>query len=472
MEQRVRALNQGPINPRGRCVIYWMERAQRAKDNLALVYAIEQANSLLKPLVCYFAVDESLPMSSPRSLTFIFSGIKETAAELEKRGVPFVSRIESPADGIQRMELELDPCLVVVEEALVGYERMLRERAAARLAVSLLAVDSEAVVPMRAWQGEIANIAQMKRRASLLWRRHPPEIATPKLRISGQKIRVPKRIELAETEVMSLVASSRLHTNVVPSPLLQGGPKAAEKRLHDFVRRGLAAYPGSCTEPGLDGGSGLSPYLHFGQIWAGRVALEVQRARAPEAAKKAFLENLLIWRELAMNFCCHHPDHDSPVVMAAWAKETLDSHRADPRPTLYRREELETASTQDPLWNAAQRELLAAGRIPPSLRPLWAKKIMQWSASPEEAWEAAIYLNDKYALDGRDANGYFNIARCLGGVHEKPARERPIFGRLPYLASEQFVKKINFGAYLERVRRTCRLAGLEEESPDTNRSER
>lgn len=451
-------------------MLYWMDRAQRARDNLALVYAIEQANSLRKPVICYFAVDESSPMSSPRRFSFILAGIKETACELERMNIPFVSRIESPIDGMPRLEIELDPCLVVVEEALTRYGRELREAAASRISVPLTAIDSEPVVPMRAWRGKISSLAEMRKRASSLWRRHLNEISIPKPKVSGRRLRVPRRIELPETEVAALVSSLRLAAVTAPSPIFEGGPREAEKRLRGFLRRHLGAYDTAGKRPEEEATSGLSAYLHFGQIWAGRVALEVKKTKAPAAAKKAFLENLLVRRELAMNFCFHHPAHYSGAMTAEWAKDTLDAHRNDPRPNLYQREELESAATHDVLWNAAQMELLASGRIHPGLRPLWAKKILQWSASPEVAWETAVFLNDKYALDGCDANGYLNIARCLGGVFERPGKERPIFGRLPYISSEEAAKRIDFADYLTRVRSVCRLSGLPEESFQTGRN--
>ncbi|NIM04260.1 MAG: deoxyribodipyrimidine photolyase [Armatimonadetes bacterium] len=464
MEQRVTHLNRNPVNNRGRCVIYWMEAAQRAKDNLALIYAIEQANLLLKPLICYFGVDESLPTSSARLFSFMLSGIEETAAALEAKGIPFVSRLESPADGIQRLEMEIDPCLVVVDEASIHYGRQIRRKAASRFSVPLIEVDSEPVIPLRAWPGEMKNAAAMRTRATSLWRQHLQESPLAKLKMSGRRLRVPRRIELNDTEAMDLVTSLKLRADVAPSPILKGGIKAAEKQLKAFINKRLPAYANDCEQPGVEGTSGLSPYLRFGQIWAGRIALEVKKAKGSAAAKKAFLEKLLLERELAMNFCLHNPEHHSPAVMADWARQTLDAHRKDPRPFIYSREELETASTHDSLWNAAQQELLVIGRIHPALRSLWAKKILEWSASPEEAWETAVYLNDKYALDGCDASGYFNIARCLGGVSEKPRKERPVFGRLPYLASDRLMKKIDFRSYMARIQRARRLAGLPENS--------
>ncbi len=199
--------------------------------------------------------------------------------------------------------------------------------------------------------------------------------------------------------------------------------------------------------------SRLSPYLHFGQLSAQRVALEVQAFDADIPAQEAFLEQLVVRRELSDNFCFHEPAYDRCEGFPAWALKTLEAHRRDPRPYLYALDEFEEARTHDPLWNAAQSQMVASGRMHGYLRMYWAKKILEWTESPEKAMRVAVYLNDRYQLDGRDPNGYAGIAWCIGGVHDRAWGERPVFGKVRYMSAGGARRKFDVAAYLEKVER-------------------
>jgi deoxyribodipyrimidine photo-lyase len=460
VEQRIGFLNNMPVNHRGRCVVYWMDQAQRADDNYALAYAIKEANRLLKPLLCYFAIEDSYPFSSRRIFTFILAGIKETAAELERRQIPFVARIECADDGVPRIERELDPCLIVTEQAKDRRGQSRREKIASRLSVMFTAIDSETVIPRSIWQEEVAQGRDMRKRIPTLWKKYLVEVPHEKPQVSGQRLRIPRRMELEDKEVEVLAASLRADTNVLPSPTLAGGVKAAKAKLNNFLRKHLVDYT---RQSQLGNTSNLGPYLQFGQIWAGRVALEAQNSEVSAAIKKAFLENLIIARETAFAFCARQDGCDSCAVMAPWAKATLEAHANDPRPYRYGREQFEAALTHDLLWNATQQELVLTGRIEPGLRSYWAKQMLAWSPAYSEAWATAVYLNDKYALDGRSAGGYYNIAHCLGGVDDEPLpKELPVFGCLQQVSAPDIMGNKYYQSYLAKIRQCCRAAGVKE----------
>jgi deoxyribodipyrimidine photo-lyase len=230
------------------------------------------------------------------------------------------------------------------------------------------------------------------------------------------------------------------------------GPDAAARRLRLFLRAGLDAYPDTRNDPVADGQSGLSAYLHFGQLAPQRAALEVWNAGgASPAARDALLEELIVRRELSDNFCLYTPAYDSTDAFPAWARTTLEAHASDPRPALYPADRLEAARTDDALWNAAQRQLLVAGKMHGYLRMYWGKKILEWSRDPAEALERVLTLNDRYSYDGRDPNGYAGGAWCVGGVHDRAWPERPVFGKVRYMNAAGCRRKFDVDAYLRKI---------------------
>jgi deoxyribodipyrimidine photo-lyase len=229
------------------------------------------------------------------------------------------------------------------------------------------------------------------------------------------------------------------------------GEKAAGKALQNFLKYGINDYEERRNDPSLEGQSGLSPYLHFGQLSSQRVALEVMKSNASKQSRDAFLEELIIRKELSDNFCFYNPNYDSFDGFPAWARKSLDEHRKDKREYRYALEQFEHAGTHDDLWNAAQNEMVIRGKMHGYMRMYWAKKILEWSESPEEAMETAIFLNDKYELDGRDPNGYTGIAWSIGGVHDRAWGERPVFGKIRYMSYHGCKSKFDVKAYIEKV---------------------
>jgi deoxyribodipyrimidine photo-lyase len=227
------------------------------------------------------------------------------------------------------------------------------------------------------------------------------------------------------------------------------GEAAAAMRLCNFLANKLTSYQSDRNDPNRDGQSGLSPYLHFGQISAQRVALEAARSMRDAGA---FLEELIVRKELSDNFCYYNQHYDDIEGFPAWARASLYEHEKDGREYLYSLEELEEARTHDELWNAAQQEMLLTGKMHGYMRMYWAKKILEWTASPAEAQAAAINLNDRYELDGRDPNGYAGIAWSLGGLHDRAWKERAIFGKVRYMSYNGAKRKFDVKAYINRWR--------------------
>jgi deoxyribodipyrimidine photo-lyase len=258
--------------------------------------------------------------------------------------------------------------------------------------------------------------------------------------------------ERPEITWVNLTGTLRIERGVPEVTWLTPGELSARVLLTHFLKHKLPFYQERRNDPTQDGQSDLSPYLHFGQLAPQRVALEVENHAGHDASREAFLEELMVRRELSDNFCFYQPHYDTFAGFPFWAQKTLNQHRKDRREYLYPPEALESAQTHDVLWNAAQREMVRLGKMHGYMRMYWAKKILEWTASPEEAQAQAIYLNDKYELDGRDPNGYAGIAWSLGGVHDRAWFERPVFGKIRYMSYKGCRSKFNIEAYINKNR--------------------
>lgn len=449
-DRRIIRLNDRPTDENGRCVIYWMQRSQRAFDNIALKFAVDRANHLHKPLLVYFGLSDRYPMASARAFAFMLEGLKETSAVLSERRIGFAMRREEPREGVGRAASEFEACCVVVDEDYLNMGRKWRDQAARKLDVTMYQVDAETVVPARYMDKEEWGAYTMRPKVTKALGDYfveipESEVTTPWSSDTGEGI------DMSVIDPLELTGSLDVDRDVAPTPLFSGGITAARRRLQDFINNDLARYATERNEIGVSVSSDLSPYLHFGQISSLRAALTVESSDAPHECIDAFLEQLIVRRELAINFCLYNPDYASLDAAADWAKATLDAHRSDDRPELLSIEEIEAARTYEDLWNAAQVELTRYGKIHPYMRMVWAKKLLEWSATPEEALSRAIYLNDKYALDGRDPNGYANIAWCIYGKHDRPFAERPIFGKIRYMSIDATKRKARWKDYVRRV---------------------
>jgi deoxyribodipyrimidine photo-lyase len=427
-------------------VLYWLSRDQRARDNWALIQAQELALDHRVPLAVVFNLVPSFLQAGRRQYDFMLRGLRETAARLEKHHIPFFLLQGEPAQTIPAFVRQCRAGALITDFDPLKIKRQWKAQVLERLQIPVLEVDAHNIIPcwLASPKQEFAAYTLRPKIHRLL-----PDFLTdlPALSPHPHPWNEPPPV-IDSGQVLGGIGADPA---VPPVSWCRPGEDAARERLRTFVDEGLARYDTARNDPTLPGQSDLSPYLHFGQISAQRVAWEVQQAEAPQEAKQAFLEELIVRRELSDNFCSYNPDYDSFAGFPEWARKTLDQHRGDPREYLYSLEELEHSRTHDPLWNAAQKEMVRRGKMHGYLRMYWAKKILEWSEAPEEALRIAIYLNDRYELDGRDPNGYVGAAWSMGGVHDRPWGERPIFGKIRYMSLAGCRRKFKVDEYIAKV---------------------
>ena len=379
-DPRVTVRRPGAPEPAGRCVVYWMQRAQRALDNPALDVAVEAANALHQPVVIFFAPVPFYPHANLRHYAFLAQGIPDTAERARKRGIGYVLR-RYPDHSLLKFCDEVKASLVIGDENPMREPNHWRELAAKKLSVPLWTVDADVLVPSKLLEKEQYAARIIRPRLKLRLKQFLAAPANPKAKVEWQK---PRGLHaLPDDGSFDITEDWKgLDRSVAPVNSFRGGTDEALRLLHDFVTHKLAHYPERHGKPELDGTSRLSPYLHFGHIGPHTVALAVEKAKAPRAAKDDFLDQLITWRELSINFVHFNPLYDSIESAPDWAHRTLGKHAHDRRPVTYSRAQLESAETHDELWNAAQRQMLHAGWMHNYMRMYWAKKILEWSPSP------------------------------------------------------------------------------------------
>ncbi len=442
---RITARRGGAPDAEGKCVVYWMQRSQRALDNPALEVAVETANLLGKPIVVFLAPAPFYPHANLRHYSFLNQGVPELAASLRKRGIGFVLR-RYPDHPLLKFCEEVRPALVIGDENPLRETERWREKVRRQLRIPLWTVDSDVIVPSRLLLKE--QYAAYTARP--LIRRLLPDFLRP---VGNLRARVPWKMPPGLHSLapdIDLTEGWDLDRSIQPVASFRGGTGEALKRLRIFIERHLRGYPVERNKPELDSTSHLSPYLHFGQIGPHTVALAVQAAEAPPRAKEAFLEELIVRRELAINFVRFNPYYDSIESGPQWAHRTLAEHAGDERHS-YTPRQMENAETHDPLWNAAHRQMVLTGWMHNYVRMYWAKKILEWSESPAQAYQTAVYLNDRYELDGRDPNGYAGISWAIAGKHDRPWFERPIFGKVRYMSFKSTSKKFDSKRYIRQI---------------------
>jgi deoxyribodipyrimidine photo-lyase len=442
-DPRVTVRTRGTPDSDGEAVIYWMQRAQRAVDNPALDVAIDIGNLTHKPVVVFFGLNPFVHGATLRHYRFLAEGLPDIADGLRNRRVGFVLRAH-PAHGLLPFLSEVRPVAVIGDENPLRQTEQWRETIAEQLRVPFWTVDADVVVPSQMIETEQYAARTIRPRihkhlnAFLV---DPPE---PHARVDW----TPRQSVESVAATVDILDGLPIDRNVGPVTFLRGGLRRARERLETFVRDALPAYSDGRNQPEHDGTSRLSPYLHFGQIGPREVARRVTAAGAPPPSVTAFLEQLIVRRELAVNFIRYNPAYDRLEGCERWARLTLARHRFDARPHLYTREQFEAAATHDPLWNAAQAQMVRTGWMHGYVRMYWAKKILEWSASPEEAFETAVQLNDRYELDGRDANGYTNIAWAIGGKHDRPWPSRPVYGAIRSMSYASTSRKFDSLSYI------------------------
>lgn len=449
-DPRVTVRRQGDPDPAGRAVVYWMQRAQRGVDNPALDTAIEAANALRLPVVAFLGVVPFYPNANRRHYQFLAEGLPDLARDLGRRRVGFVLR-RFPDHGLERFCADVQPALVVGDENPLREPERWRQAAADRLTVPLWTVDADVVVPTGLLGKEQYAARTMRPRLRPLIPRFLEDTVEPRVRIAWDRAAGPA--DLAPSA--HALTSMQVDESAAPVKTFTGGTRAARAALERFLRQRLAGYAVNRNHPELDGTSQLSPYLHFGHIGPREIARAVRDADAPREDRDAFLEEFIVRRELAINFVRFNPRYDSLDGCERWAHRTLAAHLDDPRRPVYTPAQLGAADTHDPLWNAAQIQMVETGWMHGYVRMYWAKKILEWSPSPAAAFAAAVALNDRYQLDGRDPNGYTGIAWAIGGKHDRAwGPERPVYGTVRYMSYASTSRKFDSRRYIRQVEET------------------
>jgi deoxyribodipyrimidine photo-lyase len=476
-------------------VLYWVQLYRRLARNHALEHALAWASRLGRPLVVYEGVRLDYPWASERLHRFLLEGMRENAVAAERHGLnywPFVATPERSGRGLLR-SLAARAALVVTDDYPGFIVPHQSQALAARIDVPVFAVDGNGLVPLSMLGPAASAAVHLRRRLhkALLpaWqRRSRRRLVVPTSTLK----RVTPPFELwAPDDLDATLDGLPLDRSVPPVAAVGGGRSAALARLRRFVRSGLPGYAEKRSVPGAPAtshGSGLSPYLHFGHVSVDEITEAVlgagfspERLRLERVGRRegffgadtdtdAFLDQVVTWRDLGFLWQrrCPGAADRLDTALPAWALATLRQHAGDPRRHVYTPEELESAATHDPVWNAAQQELVRSGTIHNYLRMLWGKKLLEWSRSPDEAYATAVHLNNKYALDGRDPNSYSGILWCFGLFDRPWGPERPVFGKVRYMSSESTARKFRLGPYLEYVR------SLEDQSssPSTNHASR
>jgi deoxyribodipyrimidine photo-lyase len=452
-DPRLRRLNDRPVSTRGEFVLYWSQAFRRADDNAALSYAIERANELGVPCLVYEGLRPDYPHASDRFHRFVLEGARDTAARLHDRGLAhafFLPRTRDEARGVVA-KLAARARLVVSDDFPSFLIPAHNAAAAARAPCAFVVVDDCAVVPMALLAKPEIGARTLRPkvvRALDAWLR---PIVEPAPRVRPAKgLDLPfTPVDLAGGDLDALVASCAIDHGVPAVAETPGGSHEAARRLRAFVRGPVNSYDQGHNDPSRDGTSGLSPYLHFGMLSARRAALEARKWGKEGPGLEKFREQLLVRRALSFNFARSRPDHADYGALPAWARGTLEKHAADARYAELSLAELEAGRSPDALWNATMGELRERGVVQSYARMLWGKLPLAWMKSPAAVHAAMVHLNDKWALDGRDPNGYANVSWCFG-LHDRPWPERKVFGTVRTMTSASARRKLDFEDYIAR----------------------
>ncbi len=504
-DYRIRRLHDGH-NEGPRYILYWMTAARRTRFNFALQRAVALSITHKLPLLVFEPLRVGYQHASARFHRFVMDGMAVNAKACAAANVtyfPYVERLPGEGQGLLQA-LSAHAAVVIADDSPAFFlprmvhaaarELAARKLAAQNLAIPLEAVDSNGLYPLYATDRAFTVAHSFRRH---LQKQLPPFLAhfpEPEPLQSAALRALPKaKIPTTIRRRWPLADLRQLNVGTLPidqrvAPTLVGGVDAAETRLQTFLSERLDHYADGRNSPDGDPSSGLSPYLHFGHIGSHAIVHQILKRRGwsksdlgevtgkrtgwwgLDAGSEAFLEQLVTWRELAFNGAAHLPNYTRYDALPEWARRTLDDHRRDKRANLYDLDILESARTHDEIWNAAQRQLVQTGVMHNYLRMLWGKLILQWSPSPEEAAERMVYLNDKYAIDGRDPNSYAGIYWVLGRYDRAWGPERPIFGKVRYMTSDSTRRKLKLAGYLTRFgagQQNFEYAAPDRDGPET-----
>lgn len=453
MRDRIRKLNDAPFREKAGYVLYWSQMNRRAHSNHALEYAVELANERNLPVLFYEGLTCTYRHANDRLHTFILEGAGDTARALQPRGIGYAfylrRRLADADDVVYRLAANAAALVTDDYPTFIAAEHNLG--VPGKLSIPYFVVDSSCIVPMNCFEKHEYAAYTIRPKIARMLPKYLVPVNEPKPRRSWRGKPADFHVEVTSRNIPDLVASCEIDHGVKPSTSFRGGSAAAEERLTHFLDRNLKRYARERNQPTSHATSNLSPYLHFGHISSLEVATRAkEHAARHRLVADEFLEELIVRRELAFNHARFGTDPQGFGDLPDWARKTMKTHAADKRDPLFTAEQLERAETYDPVWNAAQKELLLRGTIHGYYRMYWGKKIIEWTAGYREALDIMVHLHDRYALDGRDPNTYTNILWCFG-LHDRPWFERPIFGVMRYMSFDGMKRKTDINAYIEEI---------------------
>jgi deoxyribodipyrimidine photo-lyase len=441
----------GAPDPKGRCIVYWMQRSQRGVDNHAVDVAVDVANELGLPLVVYFAGISNFPHANLRHYAFLNQGLPDIEEDLARRNITFVMR-RAPNESHEKLLADVHAALLIGDENPMREPERWRKHLAARINIPFWTVDTDVVIPSKLIEKAQYGAYTIRPR---LYRLFPEFLHPYKNPHADHAWKRPRGFHADSVHEDMTLGWKDLDRSVKPVEAWRGGTHAAIKRLKFFTGKLLSEYEVQRNHPETDGTSCLSPYLHYGHVGPLTIALAVDEAVKAnptlKSARDSYFNELIAWRELAVNFVRYTPNYDSPDCAENWAKTTIAEHARDEREHLYTLQQLEHVETYDDLWNAAQLQMVRHGWMHNYLRMYWAKKILEWTPDVRTAMKYSIHLNDKYFLDGRDPNGYAGITWAILGKFDRAWNERPIFGKIRYMSGASTGKKFNSKRYIRQM---------------------
>lgn len=450
-KNRIDTHNNFKLNRDGKYFLYWMHSAQRIKNNHALSYAIKMSNKYNLPLLVCFFISESYPMANLRHFTFMLESLSDIKKKLSRRSIIFRIFKVNPATGCTLAAT--DAAAIISEKGMLKIHQQWIDKIISKIKIPFHTIDTNTVVPIKvASQKEEYGAYTIRPKIHKVMNKYLKNISIPKLKNTNIKdiTSIFKENNIEEinlNNINDILINLDIDNSVPPSTLFKGGERQAIIYLKSFIKNKLVHYSNEKNIPHKNIQSQLSPYLHFGNISPITIALEVIKSGV---VCSSFIEELVVRRELAINFVSYNKNYDKYSSIPSWAIKTLNDHKDDKREYTYSIKKLENALTHDKYWNACQREMLITGKMNGYMRMYWGKKIIEWSKTPQYAFKVITYLNDKYELDGRDPNGYSGIAWCFG-KHDRPWKERSIFGKIRYMNSKGLERKFDMKKYIEYV---------------------
>ena len=448
---RITVRRDGAPDPKGKCVLYWMQRSQRGTDNHALNTAVIIANELKLPLVVFFAGISNFPHANLRHYAFLNQGLPDLEEDLAARNISFVFR-RAPRESHTQLVADVQPAFILGDENPMRAPESWRADLAQHIGVPFWTVDADCIVPQKLFPTLQFAAYTMRPKLYKLLPEYLVPFENPRVDVAWKR---PRGFQADSVHDDMTAGWKEFDRSVEPVAAWRGGAHAALTRLKLFVAEILPRYELTRNQPDVDGTSCLSPWLHYGHIGAQTIALAVDEAAANnpslKSARDSFFNELIAWRELCINFARHNPNYDNIQCAEPWAVKTIAEHARDEREHLYTRDQLEQAQTYDDLWNAAQTQMIRHGWMHNYLRMYWGKKILEWSPDNATAFETTVYLNDKYFLDGRDPCGYAGIAWAIAGKFDRAWNQHPIFGKIRYMSGASTGRKFNSKKYIAQM---------------------